>query len=375
MLKLQANTYNNYYNYNRSTQSKNRQTNVNFGMSPSRLYKQGGELVTDGLAHMFGKIGSLKPVQNALDFLKETNYQRHISAFVGVVLSSFYMIDTAKSKKIKKEDKMPLIVNQGTVCALSTAGAYTIDKYLDKRLANFTDTIGIANITDKKFQDAMISMHNNRGDYATYEAAAKVLKTPEQMINKQVLEVLDDAENLNKLKGKLGGNKYAAKLFAELEKHPEPKKLLQENYDKTEDFAKLIFDRFQFKKDKVVSLEKMVQDGNADDVVKKVLNNIKGISQEEKDKVGEATKFFKQEMKNSPILRKIFAKEAYKTSMDVISEFDSKLATRVKGFRFAKSMMVFATIYRFVAPVFATPLANSISAKIEARKEAKKQIA
>ena len=80
-------------------------------------------------------------------------------------------------------------------------------------------------------------------------------------------------------------------------------------------------------------------------------------------------------MKNSPILKKIFAKEAYKTSMDVISEFDSKLATRVKGFRFAKSMMVFATIYRFVAPVFATPLANSISSKIEAKREAKKQVA
>ncbi len=375
MLKLQANTYNNYYNYNRSNKSQNRQANVNFGMSPSKLYKQSGELVTDGLAHVFGRIGSLKPVQNALDFLKETNYQRHISAFVGVVLSSFYMIDTAKSKKIKDEDKMPLIVNQGTVCGLSTAGAYTLDKYLDKRLANFTDTIAIANISDKKFQDAMIFMHNNRGDFATFESVAKVLKTPEQMINKQVLEVFDDTEKLNKLKGKLGSNKYAAKLFEQLEKHPEPKKLLQENYNNTEDFSKLVFDRFQFKKDKIAFLEKMVQEGKADDVVKKVLNSIKGIAQEEKDKVGEATKFFKQEMKNSPILKKIFAKEAYKISMDVISEFDSKLATRVKGFRFAKSMMVFATIYRFVAPVFATPLANSISSEIEARRESKKQVA
>lgn len=43
-----------------------------------------------------------------------------------------------------------------------------------------------------------------------------------------------------------------------------------------------------------------------------------------------------------------------------------------KGFRIAKSLMVFQLLYRFVSPVIATPIANHISNKIREKKEGDK---
>lgn len=377
-MQIQASTpqYYNRAGYAARYNNRKKQNNVNFGFNPItsavKTGKKGGGFVTDGLAYMFGWLGGTKPVQNLVDFLKETNYQKHIAAFVGVVLSSFYMVDTAKSKKIEKDQKMPLIINQGAVCALSTAGAYTIDNWLDKKFANFVDTIGVANIQDETVRNAMVKLHANKDSYEVLEETTKILKTPEQVMNKQILEAFDDPQKLEEVKTKLKGNKYADKLFAQLETHKEPKKLLQENYDKTEEFTKALTQRFQLKKDKIKSLEELVQKGEADDAVKRVLANIKTIAKEEKDKAGKAAEFCLQEMKYSPVLKKLFLKDGFKNSMEIISEGDSILSKRIKGFKFAKSIMVFAMIYRFIAPVIATPIANSISDKLDARKKAAK---
>lgn len=44
----------------------------------------------------------------------------------------------------------------------------------------------------------------------------------------------------------------------------------------------------------------------------------------------------------------------------------------MKGFKIAKSLMVFQLLYRFVCPVVATPIANHISNKIREKKEGDK---
>lgn len=357
------------YNYNKNINShKQNKAQASFGLNPTKAI---GNAVTDGLAYGFGYVGSTKPAQKLIDFLKDTNYQRHLSAFVGVVLSSFYMIDTAKSKKIEKDQKMPLIMNQGTVCALSTAGAYTLDKWLDKKLANFADTIAIANISDPKFQQAMIKYHANKDNIEVFQETAKVLKTQEQVVNKRVLDVFDNKEELQKLQEQLKGNKYAQKLFNQLKESENPKQILKDNYAKTDLVEKHLTERFQLNQKDVKSLEKLIKDGKADDTVKEVVKNIKNIAKEEKDKVGKSTEIFMNNLKNSPILQKMFAKSRFQACLDVIGDTDSKYSIRTKGFKFAKSMMVFAMIYRFVSPVFATPIANSFSSWIEENKKAK----
>ena len=47
-----------------------------------------------------------------------------------------------------------------------------------------------------------------------------------------------------------------------------------------------------------------------------------------------------------------------------------RLTNMMNGFRIAKALMVFALVYRFISPVFATPVANKISEKIENHKKA-----
>ena len=108
--------------------------------------------VTDGIAHGEGWLASTKPVQKLIDFLKDKNYQQHIVATVGMVLSGFYMLDTARSKTIEKDQKVPLMINQGAVCAMSTVGAYTLNHYLNRKINHIAELFHISKIEDEKLQ-------------------------------------------------------------------------------------------------------------------------------------------------------------------------------------------------------------------------------
>lgn len=50
---------------------------------------------------------------------------------------------------------------------------------------------------------------------------------------------------------------------------------------------------------------------------------------------------------------------------------NKKIGKYVDGIKCAQSMIVFGTVYRFIAPVLITPIANGIGNKIQAKKEAK----
>ncbi|MBQ2871325.1 hypothetical protein IJE86_06460 [bacterium] len=52
--------------------------------------------------------------------------------------------------------------------------------------------------------------------------------------------------------------------------------------------------------------------------------------------------------------------------------YDTKADDLMKGFKVAKSLMVFQLLYRFVCPVVATPIANHISNKLREKKEGDK---
>ena len=52
-----------------------------------------------------------------------------------------------------------------------------------------------------------------------------------------------------------------------------------------------------------------------------------------------------------------------------------KLATRMKGFNTAKSLLIFAVMYRYVAPVLVTPLASKIGNLINGKDDKAKKAA
>ncbi len=134
-------------------------TTQNFNGFVSRGYDR----MTDGLAKGFGKIIDTKPVQNFAKKFHDTNIATHIFSATGILLSSFFIFSTAKSKKIEEERKKPLMINTAISCAIATIGGYTIDKTLDKPLQKFTD----------KFEN----IHKNSPKLHKYKEGLKIAKS------------------------------------------------------------------------------------------------------------------------------------------------------------------------------------------------------
>jgi len=124
------------------TSTKNRQT---IGQTLNKAWektpmKHGTDLLVDGLANTIGWAANKKPVQAAAKALSKIDSFRFMSGVVGVTLSSFYIRETLKSKKIEPEQKRPLAINQAMVGLVSLVGSYTIDNTIEKRYDNFTKT-------------------------------------------------------------------------------------------------------------------------------------------------------------------------------------------------------------------------------------------
>lgn len=111
-------------------------TNAN---NPS--FKGAGSLVTEGLAKGIGKIADTKGFRKFIEWFKDKDkWFPHLIAAESLWLSGFYMYNTGRSKKIEKDQKLPMILNQGITALLCTWGAYKIDGVVNKKLDGFKET-------------------------------------------------------------------------------------------------------------------------------------------------------------------------------------------------------------------------------------------
>jgi hypothetical protein len=123
-------TFNRFTNINASAQKNNK--NVAF--------KGAGSAVTEGIAKGVGKIADTKGFRKFIEWFKEKNqWFPHLIAAESLWLSGFYMQQTAKSKKIEKDQKLPMILNQGITAVLCTIGAYKLDGVINKKLDKYKD--------------------------------------------------------------------------------------------------------------------------------------------------------------------------------------------------------------------------------------------
>ncbi|MEI3254165.1 MAG: hypothetical protein V8R83_02445 [Candidatus Gastranaerophilaceae bacterium] len=123
-------TFNRFTNINSSAQKNNK--NVAF--------KGAGSAVTEGIAKGVGKIADTKGFRKFIEWFKEKNqWFPHLIAAESLWLSGFYMQQTAKSKKIEKDQKLPMILNQGITAVLCTIGAYKLDGVINKKLDKYKD--------------------------------------------------------------------------------------------------------------------------------------------------------------------------------------------------------------------------------------------
>ena len=138
----------------------NTTTNINsrnqsFNGFVPKFVSAGYDRFTDGLAKGIGKIIDSNSMQSFAKKFHDTNLATHIFSATGILLSSFFIYSTAKSKKIEEERKKPLMLNTAISCAMATAGGYTLDKTLDKPIQKFINNFKAAHINDPKLHKYM----------------------------------------------------------------------------------------------------------------------------------------------------------------------------------------------------------------------------
>ena len=98
------------------------------------------------------KVADSKPMHKLLNWFERLGkgpnldkedskiWLKHLIAAESLWLSGFYMERTARSKTIEKDQKLPMILNQGITAVLCTIGAYLLDGAIKKKLENYKRT-------------------------------------------------------------------------------------------------------------------------------------------------------------------------------------------------------------------------------------------
>ena len=170
------------------------------------------------------------------DKLKDSNNLfQHCLTTGSLITSGLYMEKTLTNDKLDKDRKKTLAVNQGLTFIISTAGAYSLDKYLKKWWENVTAKFVGYQIDDEKFHTNFKKI--NEG---IEEINRKLKQDPKADVNKIAEEVkksmnmpkagekgykgyteylehavkgaIEDADDAVKSVEKLGLNKYIDKL-------------------------------------------------------------------------------------------------------------------------------------------------------------------
>lgn len=102
--------------------------------------------VVNGLSTFYGKVASQNWFTNFIkSFSKSNKTFTHILAAESCLLSGFYMLTTLTNKKIKKEQKPQMIINDALTLGVSTAGAYVLDDKVSKMVSKMSDNYFLKN--------------------------------------------------------------------------------------------------------------------------------------------------------------------------------------------------------------------------------------
>ncbi|MBQ8635649.1 hypothetical protein IJ425_05810 [bacterium] len=120
------------YNYQAVKQQQNRTTPAFKANVPAP--------VVNGLSTFYGKVASQDWYTKFIkSFSKSNKTFTHILAAESCLLSGFYMLTTLTNKKIKKEQKPQMIINDALTLGVSTAGAYVLDDKVSKMVSKMSD--------------------------------------------------------------------------------------------------------------------------------------------------------------------------------------------------------------------------------------------
>ncbi len=108
--------------YNQINRNNNRQSTPSFKGNP--VY----DGVTKGLSHFYENVAKTNTFKSFINkFSRTDNSFTHLLVAESCFLSGFYMINTIRNKKIKKEQKPQMVINDALTLGVSTAGAYLVE--------------------------------------------------------------------------------------------------------------------------------------------------------------------------------------------------------------------------------------------------------
>ena len=114
--------------------------NVSFGKGYSQIL--------DDVLHLSGgfeKLSKTKPLQKFAQFLSTKNAFTHLLVMDSALISGTYMIRTAKNKKIPKDQKPAMLINDALVWGFSTTCTYLLDSKLNNLAEKTIDKFVKAN--------------------------------------------------------------------------------------------------------------------------------------------------------------------------------------------------------------------------------------
>lgn len=192
---------------------------------------------TDGIAkHFTAKIVDSAPMNAIAEKLKNSdNLFQHCLTLGSLITSGLYMEKTLTNDKLDKDRKQTLAVNQGLTFLVSTAGAYSLDKYLKNWWENTTSKYIGTQINDENFAKNFKGINqgideinkklkqNPNGDVNKFaEEVKEALKMPKkgekgytgytEFLEHAVKGAIEDADDCVKSVEKLKLDKYTDKL-------------------------------------------------------------------------------------------------------------------------------------------------------------------
>lgn len=131
-------------------------TITEIGTKKSNFFKpleDGYDKFADGIAkHFTSKMIDSKPIWYLAEKFKNSkNLFQHTLTIGSVITSGLYMQRTYTNKDLDEDRRNTLVVNQGLTLAVSTAGAYLLDKYLKGWWENVTARFAGHLLKDENF--------------------------------------------------------------------------------------------------------------------------------------------------------------------------------------------------------------------------------
>ena len=114
--------------------------NNSYKQPKTQSFKGVPETITKPLSNFYEKVAGSNGFQKFISKFSKTNSFTHLMVAESCFLSGFYMINTLRNKKIKKEQKPQMLINDALTLGVSTAGAYLLDDKVTKVVDNLSNS-------------------------------------------------------------------------------------------------------------------------------------------------------------------------------------------------------------------------------------------